>query len=176
VSIARAQSRVDFPCRFVLVAAANPCPCGRGERDGECSCAPAAVRRYEAKLSGALADRIDIVLGVEQPTAESMEARAGERSAAVRERVEAARDRQALRLEGRTNAEMTPGETRAHCALSGPAAALLAAGHARYGLSGRGHDRVARVARTIADLDGAERIEERHVGEALSLRRRPEAR
>jgi magnesium chelatase family protein len=176
VSIARARSRIEFPCRFMLVAAANPCPCGRGETDGECSCVPTAVRRYEAKLSGALADRIDIVLGVEQPSAEAMEAGPGEPSAEVRERVVAARDRQALRLGGRTNAEMSPAETRAHCALSGPAAALLAAGHARYGLSGRGHDRVARVARTIADLDGAERIEERHVGEALSLRRRPEAR
>lgn len=174
VSIARAQGRLELPSRFVLVAAANPCPCGRGERDGECSCTPFGVRRYVGKLSGALADRIDIVLGVDQPDADAMAGPAGETSAAVRERVVAARERQARRLGGRTNAEMTPAETHEHCELTAPAAALLAAGHARYGLSGRGHDRVARVARTIADLEGAERIEERHVGEALSLRRRPE--
>ncbi len=176
VSIARAQGRIDLPSRFVLVAAANPCPCGRGERDGDCSCRPFSVRRYEAKLSGALADRIDIVLGVEQPTADAMASAGGEPSERVRERVIAARERQAKRLGGRTNGEMTPAETRSHCELAEAAASLLAAGHARYRLSGRGHDRVARVARTIADLDGAERIEERHVGEALSLRRRPEQR
>jgi magnesium chelatase family protein len=173
VSIVRAQSRLELPCRFVLVAAANPCPCGRGERDGDCSCTPFAIRRYEAKLSGALADRIDIVLGVEQPRADAMARGGGEASVDVRERVIAARERQARRLDGRTNAELTPAQTRAQCDLTEPAASLLAAGYARHRLSGRGHDRVTRVARTIADLDGAERIEERHVGEALSLRRRP---
>jgi magnesium chelatase family protein len=173
VTIVRAQSRLELPCRFVLVAAANPCPCGRGEKDGDCSCTPFAVRRYEAKLSGALADRIDIVLGVEQPQADAMAAGEGEASAAVRERVIAARERQVRRLGGRTNAEMTPAETRSHCELTEAAASLLAAGYTRHRLSGRGYDRVARVARTIADLDGTERIEERHVGEALSLRRRP---
>jgi magnesium chelatase family protein len=176
VSIVRARSRLDLPCRFVLVAAANPCPCGRGERDGECSCTPSAIARYEAKLSGALADRIDIVLGVEQPTAEAMAARPGEASESVRKRVASARQRQAVRLGGRANAEMSAAETRAHCRLTEPAASLLAAGYTRHRLSGRGHDRVARVARTIADLDGAELIEERHVGEALSLRRRAEQR
>ena len=174
VSISRVAGRIDLPCRFVLVAAANPCPCGRGERDGECSCTPFAVCRYEAKLSGALADRIDIVLGVEQPFASAMAAADGEGSDAVRERVVAARARQLERLEGRTNGEMTPAETRRHCETSEAAAGLLAAGHARYGLSGRGHDRVLRVARTIADLDDAERVEEAHLAEALSLRRRPE--
>ena len=176
VLIARAQGRLELPARFVLAAAANPCPCGRGERDGECSCTPFSVRRYEAKLSGALADRIDIVLAVEQPDADAMASGAGEGSAAVRERVSAARERQSRRLAGRTNGEMTPAETRNLCELTSAAAGLLAAGHARYRLSGRGHDRVVRVARTIADLEGAERIEERHVGEALSLRRRPEQR
>lgn len=176
VSIVRAQSRLELPCRFVLVAAANPCPCGRGERDGDCSCTPFGIRRYEAKLSGALADRIDIVLGVEQPSADAMASAGGEPSERVRERVVAARERQARRLDGRANAEMTPAETRAHCELTKGAASLLAAGYARHRLSGRGHDRVARVARTIADLEGAELIEERHVGEALSLRRRPEPR
>jgi magnesium chelatase family protein len=174
VSIVRAQSRLELPCRFVLVAAANPCPCGRGERDGECSCTPFGIRRYEAKLSGALADRIDIVLGVDQPAADAIGSGGGEPSERVRERVVAARECQARRLDGRTNAEMTPAETRSLCELTEAAASLLAAGYARHRLSGRGHDRVVRVARTIADLDGADRIGERHVGEALSLRRRPE--
>lgn len=175
VSLVRAGYRLDLPCQFTLVAAANPCPCGRGERDGECSCDPAAVRRYESKLSGALADRIDIAVGIEQPPAKALHAGIEEPSSAVRERVRAARLRQAERLgRGRANGEMRADETRRVCALSDEAATLLAAGHGRYRLSGRGYDRVLRVSRTIADLAGEELIGEPHVGEALALRRRQE--
>jgi magnesium chelatase family protein len=157
----------------MLVAAANPCPCGRGEESSGCTCSPPRARSYLAKLSGALADRIDISLRIGQPDAEAMGAEPGEPSSRVRERVVAARERQAARLgRGRTNASMTPAETRRHCRLGREARRLMAAGHARMGLSGRGHERVLRVARTIADLEGVEDIPHDAVAEALSHRRR----
>ena len=110
----------------MLVAAANPCPCGRGEADPDCTCAPLDVQRYQGRLSGALADRIDILAAVRQPSAAEIGGAPGEPSAAVRERVGAARERQERRLgPGRCNAEMTPAEAR-ECALADDAAALLA--------------------------------------------------
>ncbi len=172
VSIARAGSWRYLPCRFMLVAAANPCPCGRGEADPECSCAPLAVRRYQARLSGALADRIDLLAAIRQPSAEELAGPQGESSAEVRERVSAARERQEHRLgAGRGNAEMTPSEVR-ECALDEPAAALLADAYSRRRLSGRAHDRVLRLARTVADLGGAETIGREQMAQALQLRRR----
>ena len=176
VSIVRARQRIELPCRFLLVAAANPCPCGRGEDSAKCACDPASVRRYGAKLSGALADRIDIVLGVGQPDADAMSGVAGESSADVRPRVIASRERQRARTGGhRANGELGPAELRAHASLTANARAVLLDGHRRLELSGRGHDRVLRVARTIADLAGAERVGEGHVAEALTLRRREPA-
>lgn len=174
VSIARAGSRRRLPCRFMLVGAANPCPCGRGEADPECSCAPLAVRRYQARLSGALADRIDVLAAVGQPSAEEMGGPPGESSAAVRERVVAARERQERRLgPGRCNAEMRPAELR-ECRLEELAAALLADAYARRRLSGRAHDRVLRLAQTIADLAGSDAIGREQMAQALQLRRREE--
>jgi magnesium chelatase family protein len=172
VSIARAGSRRRLPCRFMLVAAANPCPCGRGDSDPECGCAPLDVRRYQGRLSGALADRIDVLVAIRQPSAEEIGGRGGEPSAAVRERVAAARERQERRLgPGRCNAEMTPGEAR-ECVLSDGAAALLAEAYARRRLSGRGHDRVLRLAQTVTDLVGTGTIEPDQMAQALQLRRR----
>jgi len=173
ISIVRARRRIDLPCRFLMVAAANPCPCGRGEDSPRCACDPASVRRYAAKLSGALADRLDIVLGLGQPDPEAMASEPGEASSGVRDRVVAARERQRVRLgDARTNSELGPEETRHQAKLTTEARALLLDGHRRLELSGRGHDRVLRVARTIADLDECERVGEEHVAEALSLRRR----
>jgi magnesium chelatase family protein len=172
VTLARAGRAVRLPCRFMLVAAANPCPCGRGEQDGDCTCPPQEVRRYERKLSGALADRIDISVGVAQPSAAALAADDGEPSALVRERVARARARQWERLgRGRCNAEMSVAEVRAGAA-DREARELLADYHGSRRLSGRGHDRVLRLARTIADLDGADAIAAKHMGEALGLRRR----
>lgn len=171
VTVSRAGHGVELPCSFMLVAAANPCPCGRGEDDERCRCPPLALRRYQAKLSGALADRIDIWKGVMQPGAAEMAGGDGEDSAAVRGRVCAARRRQAERLgDGRCNADLAPAELR-RLPVDGAARELLAAQHARLGLSGRGHDRVLRVVRTIADLAGDERIGAEAMGEALGLRR-----
>jgi len=172
VSVARAGAWRYLPCRFMLVAAANPCPCGRGESDPQCSCSPQAAQRYQAKLSGALADRIDVLAAIRQPAAEEISGPPGEPSAAVRERVTAARERQEQRLgPGRCNAEMTPGEVRG-CALAEDAAALLADAYSRRRLSGRAHDRVLRLARTIADLAGGDSIEREQIAQALQLRRR----
>ncbi|HEV7615563.1 MAG TPA: YifB family Mg chelatase-like AAA ATPase [Solirubrobacterales bacterium] len=172
VSIARASGSRSLPCRFMLVAAANPCPCGRGEADPDCSCAPLAVQRYQGRLSGALADRIDILAAVHQPSAGEIGGGPGEPSADVRARVALARGRQERRLgPGRCNAEMTPGEARA-CTLTAAAAELLSDLYARQRLSGRAHDRSLRLAQTIADLEGAERIDEEQMAQALQLRRR----
>lgn len=172
VAIVRAGSALRLPCRFMLVAASNPCPCGRGEADAECSCASQAVRSYQSKLSGALADRLDILATVRQPSAEAMSGEAGEPSASVRERVCEARERQAQRLgSGRCNAEMTPAEAR-ESTLSEGAAALLAESYSRRRLSGRAHDRVLRLARTVADLAGAKAIGRDEMAQALQLRRR----
>jgi len=172
VSIARAGSRHTLPCCFMLVAAANPCPCGRGEVDPDCGCAPVAVQRYQGKLSGALADRIDILAAVRQPGAAEIAGGPGESSAAVADRVHVARERQERRLgSGRCNAQMTPAEAR-NCALGEEAAALLSDLYARQRLSGRAHDRALRLARTIADLDGSDSIGREQMAQALQLRRR----
>jgi magnesium chelatase family protein len=172
VTISRAGSNRRLPCRFMLVAASNPCPCGRGEADPECTCAPLAVRRYQGRLSGALADRLDLLVAIRQPSAAEIGGPPGEPSASVRERIAEARQRQEARLGiGRCNAEMTPAEARA-CVLEEKAAALLAEAYTRRRLSGRAHDRVLRLARTIADLAGTESIDRDQIAQALQLRRR----
>ena len=172
VRISRAGSNRRLPCRFMLVAASNPCPCGRGEADPECNCAPLDVRRYQGRLSGALADRLDILVAIRQPGAAEIGGPPGESSASVRERVAVARARQEARLgAGRCNAEMTPSEVR-ESALDEAAAALLAESYTRHRLSGRAHDRVLRLARTIADLAGADSVGPDQIAQALQLRRR----
>jgi len=168
VRVARARYSVELPCRFQLLAAANPCPCGRGERSGDCTCEPVALRAYAAKLSAALADRIDISVLVEQPAQESF-AEPGEGSAAVAARVLDARERQRARNPGaRPNAEVDAAEIETVAAVQ----ARLAAGTLTPGLGGRGRERTLRLARTIADLEHSERIRVADVEEALSLRRR----
>jgi magnesium chelatase family protein len=176
VSIVRAGYAVELPCRFMLIAAANPCPCGHGPESIDCHCSDMQVRRYQARLSGALADRIDISIRVRAPKGEELGAAVGEASKAVRERVIEARERQYARLGGtRTNSEMTPRETRENSRLDPEAAAVLEAGYSTLRLSGRGWDRTLRLARTIADLDGSDTVRSPHVSEALALRRRGDA-
>jgi magnesium chelatase family protein len=176
VAITRARHSVTLPCRSMLVAAANPCPCGQARGEEECECSAAAVRRYRARISGPLADRIDITVEVRTPTAAELAAGPGEESAAVRERVLAARDRQARRLgAGRCNAEASVEEIRRHGRLDAGARRALAQGQSRLGLSGRGYDRVLRLSRTIADLAGHEGVGEADVAEALTLRSRSDA-
>ncbi|MBN8867484.1 MAG: YifB family Mg chelatase-like AAA ATPase [Solirubrobacterales bacterium] len=172
VTIARASGRQTLPSRFALVAAANPCPCGRGEDDPACRCSEAAARRYRAALSGALVDRIDLVVGVGQPSAEELAGPPGEGSEAVRERVIAARELMSERLgPGRTNADAGPDEV-ASFQVTPDGARLLAEAHRAWQLSGRAHGRIMRVARTIADLAGSGPIEEEQMAAAIQFRRR----
>jgi magnesium chelatase family protein len=175
VTITRTTGTVSLPCRFTLVAASNPCPCGNGPESGECDCHPGAVTRYLAKLSGALADRIDITHRVDPPPAEELVEEAVEGSATVRERVMRARRIQEERLgPGRANGEMTPSEVREHCELDREGWGLLEQAHRQLALSARGWDRCLRLARTIADLGGEARVSREHVTEAVARRRRPE--
>ncbi|MFQ5679898.1 MAG: YifB family Mg chelatase-like AAA ATPase [Gemmatimonadota bacterium] len=172
VHVVRARAAATFPARFMLVAALNPCPCGYlGDGSERCTCDPAAVRRYLGRVSGPLLDRID--LHVEVPAVRWREfrgERGGEGSLAVRSRVEAARARSARRLEGRPTAGMEPGEIRVHCRPDAVGESLLRRALERGGFSLRAYDRTLRVARTIADLGGRERIEADDVAEALQYR------
>jgi magnesium chelatase family protein len=174
VTISRVNGRRTLPAGFTLVAAANPCPCGRGSDDPSCECPPPAVARYRATLSGALADRIDIIVGVAQPDPEAMAGEDGECSADVRERVLAARERMTNRLgPGRPNAAATRAEV-AGFELEPRARRLLVEAGRSQRLSGRSHDRVIRLSRTLADLDGSGPVREQHLAGALQLRRRSE--
>ena len=171
VTIARVRHSVRLPSRFILVAASNPCPCGHGEDSEKCTCSPARAQRYRNRISGALADRIDISLSIEQPAAEALSGEPGESSASVRERVAAAR-KAALERQGCPNAELGPKQLREHAQLAADAQSALEAGHRRMGLSGRAHDRIRRVGRTLADLAGRSDVSAGDIHAALALRRR----
>jgi magnesium chelatase family protein len=177
VTISRARGVLRFPARFQLIAAANPCPCGRGGLDPHCSCGPEQIRRYAARISGALADRIDITLALGQPDADAMAGDRPEGSATILSRVLAVRERQAARLgEGRTNANCDGDELRRSASLGPGGREALRLAQRRYALGGRGWARTLRVARTFADADASDTVGERHVLAALALRQRPEAR
>ncbi len=173
VTIARASGAISFPTAFQLVAAANPCPCGHGAADPRCSCPPGAIDRYRARLSGALADRIDISVTVGQPDAAALASDEPEPSAPVRERVVAARAVQEARYgPGLTNAAVGDAQLRKLSRPTPGALEMLAGAQRSHGLSGRGWARVLRLARTGADLEGEEEVGERQVAAALSLRGR----
>jgi magnesium chelatase family protein len=175
VTIARVRGTLRLPARFQLVAAMNPCPCGHlGDTRRGCSCTPSRIEAYRARISGPLLDRMDLHADVPALSYAELAGPAGERSAAVAARVQAARERQALRArEGGAvaNAALDPARLRATVRLEGAAAQLLATAVDRLGLTGRAHDRVLKVALTIADLAGAERVGAAHLAEALQFRR-----
>jgi magnesium chelatase family protein len=171
VIIVRAQKMMRFPTQCTLVAATNPCPCGRDE--SSCRCTAADLARHQRRLSGPLLDRIDLVIAVRRPPARALRDEEGPRSADVRERVVDARDRQRHRLAPHgvaCNARMNARQLRDLADASASALRLLYELHDRHALSARGHTRVLRVARTMADLDGAERIGPEHVHAAAGLR------
>jgi magnesium chelatase family protein len=175
IVITRSMQTMAFPARFILVAAMNPCPCGQlGNPGRECGCTPLAVRNYRGRISGPLLDRFDIHLEVPRvPARELEEDRGGEPSSAVRVRVTRVRAAQGSRLAGtaaRTNAEMSASQLRQHCALEPAGRRLLTAAVDRLGLSARGHHRILKVARTLADLEGESRIAPRHLAEAIQYR------
>jgi magnesium chelatase family protein len=175
VTIARAAGTLTFPARFTLAASMNPCPCGfRGDRGSDCRCDDVAVQKYLAKLSGPLLDRIDLHVTVSRVSFDELVQRGpAETSAVIRARVEAARERQAARLRNdaaTTNAAIPAADVRRMCPLDADTLALLEGAVTRGMLSARAFDRIARVARTIADLTGAEKIARDHVAEALLYR------
>jgi magnesium chelatase family protein len=174
VTIARVRGTHRLPARFQLVAAMNPCPCGAlGQPAGSCRCTALRINAYQGRVSAPLLDRIDLHVEVPAVNYEEMAGPAGESSAVVAERVAAARARQAERaaLTGvPVNAEMQPAQARQAAVPDREGARLLATAMARLGLTGRGHDRLLRVARTIADLEGRETLAARHIAEALQFR------
>ncbi|MDJ0699803.1 MAG: YifB family Mg chelatase-like AAA ATPase [Woeseiaceae bacterium] len=172
LTISRAGRQADFPARFQLIAAMNPCPCGYlGDPDGQCNCSADRVLHYRSKVSGPLLDRIDMHVSVGRPPSDTLrhDAALPEASRVVAKRVRAARRRQASRR-GRCNAELEGPALTAVCEIDDECWALIEKAAERFTLSARAHHRILRVARTIADLADAETITPPHVAEALSLR------
>jgi magnesium chelatase family protein len=173
VAIVRGQHTAVFPTRFMLVAATNPCPCGFAGDERRCECSQADLARHHRRLSGPLLDRIDVRVDVQRPTGEAL-GRAGatdsERALAA---VTEARERQYRRLAGTRalcNADMDAALVRTLVVLDERGAAVLRDAYERSSLSARGHERVVKVARTIADLAGSERVSAEHILQALDLR------
>jgi len=184
VTLTRVSGSLRYPARFMLVAAMNPCPCGYfGDRSRQCLCSPQQIRRYRARLSGPLQDRIDIHIEIPPVSVRELHDQepSHEQSATIRARVVEARERQSVRYaqDGiHTNAQLKPRLLKRYCGLDRSGRQLLEQAMVRLGLSARAHGRILRVARTIADLAGAEHIEPVHVAEAIqyrSLDRRLEA-
>ena len=177
VTIARASMSLTFPARFMLAAAMNPCPCGYfNDKSRECTCTLPMIQRYVAKISGPLLDRIDI--HIEVPAVQYKELRGSaaiEGSAQIRARVMVSRERQRQRFKKHgekiyANAQMTTRQIRAYCELSADAERLLERAMQQQGLTARAHDRILKVARTIADLEGVEGLSVAHLAEAIQYR------
>ena len=177
VCIARAAMSLTFPARFMLAAAMNPCPCGYfNDRTRDCHCTPPMIQRYISKISGPLLDRIDIHIDV--PAVNYKEMRSSsvpESSAQIRGRVMSARDKQlsrfgSLKEKLYCNAQMSPRHIRSFCELSADCERLLERAMTQQGLSARAHDRILKVARTVADLESAPAIEPKHIAEAIQYR------
>jgi magnesium chelatase family protein len=177
VCIARAAMSLTFPARFMLATAMNPCPCGfHNDRTRECRCTPPMIQRYVAKISGPLMDRIDIHIDVPAVNYKEMRSTSvPEASAQIRERVIRARDLQLQRFAGAkhriySNAQMSSSQVRAFCELSADCERLLERAMTQQGLSARAHDRILKVARTIADLESLPAIQPKHIAEAIQYR------
>jgi magnesium chelatase family protein len=172
ITISRAGRQADFPARFQLVAAMNPCPCGYlGDTRGDCRCSAESVRRYRGKISGPLLDRIDIQMQVNRPSLDVLrgDGPTGESSATVAQRVQGARQVQLARS-GVCNAELTGNALKKAFTADKKCRALLDKATESFALSARAYQRVQRVARTVADLANEETVTAQHMGEALGLR------
>lgn len=175
VTIARVSGTVTYPAEIMLVCAMNPCKCGwYGDPSGKCSCSEQAVQNYRSRISGPLLDRIDIIVEVPAVEFEHLrERREAEPSETIKQRVDAARMRQHRRFgeqSGMCNARMGPTELRYHCVLDDESAQLMKDAFEAFGLTARSYDRILKVARTIADLDGSEKITSEHIAEAIQYR------
>jgi magnesium chelatase family protein len=175
VTISRALNSTTFPANFMLIAALNPCPCGyRGDSSRPCHCTPPQIERYMSRISGPLLDRIDIHIEV-PPVAfrELSGGSPGTSSESMRQQVRVARQQQMTRFQGgstRHNADMAHRQVRQFCKLDDECQNLLKGAMMELGLSARAHDKVLRVARTIADLDGSDPIRPHHLNEAINYR------
>ena len=172
ITISRAARQADFPARFQLIAAMNPCPCGYlGHYSGKCHCTPDQVARYRGKISGPLLDRIDIQIEVPAaPPEDLMHQAQGESSQIVRQRVEVAYQRQLAR-QGKANSHLTVKEIDKYCAPDALGENLLKQSISRLNLSARAYHRVLKVARTIADLAASNGITSTHIAEAVQYRK-----
>ena len=175
VTISRVAGSLTYPCSVMLVCAMNPCPCGYyGHATRKCTCPAGAPARYLSKVSGPLLDRLDIHIEVPQVNFDELsDTTRGESSELIRARVNTARRIQTKRFEGtdvKSNAHMTAEMTRRFCEMTDAASLILKNSFDKLGLSARAYDKILRVARTIADLDGAEIIDVKHIAEALQYR------
>ena len=175
VTISRAKESITFPARFTLLAAMNPCPCGNlGHPHKACTCSPAQINRYQSRISGPLLDRIDLTVNLNPIKYEDWsKASEGEKSAQILARVLQARERQKVRFKGTdttANAFMTPAQIKAFCPLPPGADAVLETAMRKLGLSARSLDKILKTARTIADLEGKDHIETRHIIEVMQYR------
>ena len=175
VTVSRVHGTASYPCRFMLVAAMNPCKCGYlGHPTRECTCTPSAVDAYRRRISGPLLDRIDLHIEVPSVDYEAMRRKdTPECSRDIQRRVNAARTVQQARYAGTEvscNAYMTPPMIGKYCVLDEKCEKIMHSAFDRLGLTGRSHDRILRVARTIADLDGSEHIRPEHIAEAIQYR------
>ena len=174
VTISRVSGTVTYPAEFMLVCAMNPCKCGwYGDSSDRCTCSEQSVKNYRSRISGPLLDRIDIILEVPAVNYEQLRDRKeAEPSSSIKERVNIARKRQLARYGkgGMSNARMGPDELRAFCRLNDESAAMMQRAFEVFGLTARSYDRILKVARTIADLDGCDEIQTKHIAEAIQYR------
>lgn len=175
ITVARSNATITYPANFTLIASMNPCPCGNyGSKDKECHCTPGQISKYLSKLSGPIMDRIDIHIEVDNVTYDQLKSEDKEEpSKAIKARVDKARQIQLERFEGQKNfcnAKMNSAQMKKYCKLDTMGDNLLRNAFERLKLSARAHDRILKVARTIADLDGCKDIEARHIAEAISYR------
>ena len=175
VTISRINATLSYPCNFMLVASMNPCPCGfYGSKEKECTCTPQAIQKYMGKISGPLLDRIDIQVEVTPVKYEKLQGNEKiETSAKIKERVDKARKIQQNRykeLEIHSNSQLTPTLIEKYCKLGEKEKQILKKAFDTLGLIARAHDRILKVARTIADLDEKENIEISHITEAIQYR------
>ena len=176
VVISRTKHTVKYPAKFMLLGAMNPCPCGYlGDKEKQCTCSEFQISRYQSRLSGPLLDRIDLHVDVPRLTSEELlnTQPSAESSADIRKRVVKARKIQAERYRNDgilTNSELTSKLIRKYCQIDKPSAELLKIASVKYQLSGRRYDRILKLARTIADLEGSENIQQAHLMQALQYR------